>query len=86
MQEDPQMNLLLQQSLDYQIHCKESEYHLDRNMVMTVEEESQLEVFEEFYDLSWEILGKSCKEDNWLVLDKIYDMVIWFRGQGEVRS
>lgn len=74
MQEGPQMNLLLEQSLDFQIYCKEREYHLDRNIVVTLEEESQWEVFEGFYDLSWEILGKSCKEGNWLVLDKVYNM------------
>lgn len=32
--------------------------------VVTLEEESQWEVIEGFCELSWGILGKSCKEDN----------------------
>lgn len=71
MHEDPQMNLLLQQSSVYQIYCKEREYHLDRN----IEEESQWKIFEGFYDLGWEILGRPCKEENWLVLGNVYNVV-----------
>ena len=60
-QGDPQKNQLLKQSLFYQIYCNEGEYHLDRNLIVSLEKRSQWKIFERFCDLGWESLGGYCQ-------------------------